>query len=393
MTPSDNIKCGTIKYRTLHKCIHFAGSARLAVFLIAVLIILILFGSLIPQEGNMSVRDIAQWQDRHPVISSMLTPIGLFHVYQSWVCLTIMVLLALNTLTCTVIHLLKDGLGVPSFGNRLRKTGFTLLHISIIGIMAGGFLSAGMMMSGSIILTEGESYTRSKTPFSRLIKGPFYKDNGDDSDFEISLENLTVEHADNIHHVKTISEITIKEPGKDPVSETITVNRPIKFRNLDITQDITGYSARIAARINSTKQPLFHAFFALKTFQNAKSKEYRNYIDLPKREKMMMNLYPSHVIKDGQPLKTGEDAVNPVIIMELMDSENRIRDTKFLLLGKTISIGNYTFAFPEIRQWTELRLVYDPGTILVYIFLWLTLFGLTLRYLPDIIEWLKKKPV
>ena len=87
----------------------YLSSARLALLLVLVIILFSVAGAVLPQEGRLEATNITQWQQRHPMTTRLLDPLGLFHVFHSWPFMVTIMLLAVNTLTCTVLRFISQG--------------------------------------------------------------------------------------------------------------------------------------------------------------------------------------------------------------------------------------------------------------------------------------------
>ncbi len=85
------------------------ASGTLALVLIALLIVFSILGAILPQEGQVTSGELARWQFDAPTVTRLAEPIGLFHVFRSWSFVIIITVLTLNTLTCTILHLVRQG--------------------------------------------------------------------------------------------------------------------------------------------------------------------------------------------------------------------------------------------------------------------------------------------
>jgi hypothetical protein len=123
----------SLRYILLTIPLRFLSSSKLALVLVLVVILFSIAGAVMPQEGIMEAKDIVAWQQEHPVLTRALEPAGFFHVFHSWPFLITIVVLGINTLTCTVLHFVKDGgLSALKGPRGIEKSGFFLLHISLI---------------------------------------------------------------------------------------------------------------------------------------------------------------------------------------------------------------------------------------------------------------------
>jgi hypothetical protein len=367
--------------------IEAVASSRLAIVLVLVLILFSAVGAMLPQEGLMSRSDIAGWQEAHPTITVLLEPVGLFRVFSSWPFLATVVLLALNILTCTILLLVREG-GLAAFrGPRaLRRTGFLLVHLCVIGILAGGFVSASFRLEGLVVLTEGQSFKESRDAYLQLVEGPLRA--GRPEEFVTRLENVRIKYVDGHFPVDVASDITLLVGGETVASGTVRINDPFTFRGVSLTQDRTGFSPRLEILQRCDGRVQANSFIALQTTGPERDREYRDFLPLPFfGNRIIISLYPSHSRVGDEVRKTGDEPENPLLVVETTDECGKVSERQYLPLGGRITVGEYVFGFTELRRWSAFRVAEDPGYIPVMISLWLGVAGLVLRYAQDLWRW------
>jgi len=369
------------------RLIRLLSSSRLALVLILLIVVFSLAGAMIPQEGMFGRDDIALWQQDHPLVTSWGKPIGLFHVFHSIPFLVLVLLLAINTLTCTVIHIFRYGglafLRGPDF---LRHLGFVLLHISLVIIFAGGFWSAGASMDGTIILTEGQTFQEAEANYLKLVKGPFYSEKH--RGFFLRLKKITTQYIDNRHLVSNVADLEVLHRGRAAEPGRVEVNRPFEYQGLNFTLDELGFSPRLVIRERQTGKILVNSFVALRTFRQGQEREYRDFIPLPIfKQRVIVTVFPSFARQQGRAVKTGEEPVKPLLIVEFEDNKGNITQSRETELGGQVTLGDYTFTFAELRRWSTFRVVRDPGYGLVWLALWLGMVGFLMRYIKEMGSW------
>lgn len=369
------------------RLIRVLSSSRLALVLILLIVVFSLAGAMIPQEGMFGREDIGIWQQDHPLVTNLGRPLGLFHVFHSIPFLALVFLLAINTLTCTVIHIFRHGglafLRGPDF---LRHLGFLLLHISLVVIFAGGFWSAGASMDGTILLTEGQTFQEKEANYLKLVKGPFFSENH--RGFFLRLKKITTQYIDNRHLVSNVADLEVLHRGRAAEPGRVEVNRPFEYQGLNFTLDELGFSPRLLIRERQTGKILVNSFLALKTFRRGMEREYRDFIPLPIFEqRVIVTVLPSFTREQGRVVKTGEEPVKPLLIVEFEDNKGNITQSRETEMGGQVTLGDYTFTFAELRRWTTFRVVRDPGYGLVWLALWLGMVGFLLRYIKEMGSW------
>ncbi len=366
------------------------GSGKLALALILLLILFALVSAMLPQEGQSTPAEVSQWQDRHPIITGMCEPIGLFNAFHCWPFLATIVLLAANTLTCTVLRFYRQG-GLKDFKGpvAIERTGFVLLHLSLIVLFAGGFWSAAASMDAKVVLTEGQEFTDKHDQYLQLQEGPLRHEQHTGLAFR--LDDVDVQYAKQRHRVSVVSKLGILDDGKRVAAGAVEVNKPFEYKHLWFTQDETGYSPRLVIRDAMRGRQIIDSFVALRTLKTEAGREYRDFLPLPfLKQRIVVTLYPSFIDENGQVRKTGDAPENPLLLLEAEDKSGRVVESHHLQIGDGATIGQYRFTFADLRQWASFRVGHDPGYPLVCAALWLGLAALLMRYLPDLRHWVRE---
>ncbi|MHC4554126.1 MAG: cytochrome c biogenesis protein ResB [Planctomycetota bacterium] len=359
------------------------SSGKLALALVAVLILFSLVGVLFPQEGQLSRSDILQWQQQHPSMTNALKPLGFFAVFHSLPFMVTIGVLAVNTLTCTLIHFSeKGGFKVLVGSGAMITWGFLLLHLSFILLLAGGFISAATRMDGYILLTEGQNFTSRPQNYLRYSTGSLRS--SADQVFSVLLKdvNVVIEKSDYVVDMQTNLQFQSKENRL--TEEKIRVNQPFTYKGMTFTLDETGYSPRLMVRQKDKQDLLVNSFIALQTFTTGQGRQYRDYLPLPFFEnRVTVEFYPVGSTDSD----TGTTSTEPVILINTADAEGNTLTRSPLSLNQTTTADGYEFEFAELRQWASFRVSNDPGYPVVWMALWLGLGALLLRYLPELTEW------
>jgi hypothetical protein len=367
------------------------SSSKLALVLVIVVILFSLAGAVLPQQGMMESRDIAAWQQDHPALTRALEPAGFFHVFHSWPFLITIVVLGINTLTCTVLHFVKDeGLSALKGPRGIEKAGFLLLHISLILLFAGGFLSAATKLDGYIVLTEGQHFTERHDSYVRLVEGPLRHEHH--KEFVIALKQVEIKYEKQQYQTDVTSFLEILSEGKRSADGAVKFNKPFTYKGLSFTQAETGFSPRLVIREKESGKVLLNSFVALKTFRQAEEREYRDFLPLPfLSNRTIITLYPSYSMEKGSAIKTSEEPDKPLLLVEEEDKSGEVVTEKYLHLKDEIALGQFSLGFTDLRHWSSFRVVEDPGYIVVCISLWSGTVALLLRYIPDILRWFRTK--
>jgi len=369
----------------LNSLLKVLSSSKLALTLVLVVILISAAGAMLPQQGMYTAHEIAQWQEAHPLVTSLLRPLGLFRAFHSILFLVTVSLLAVNTLTCTLLRMARvvrdGGMAVLFKGPAaLRNTGFIVLHLSLILLFAGGALSVGLTMDGLTVLTEGQVFKEEHNNYIRLVEGPLRREYH--RGFMLRLAKVRVKYEKG-YAVEMAADVETRESSGPVEKAEIKINEPFTYRGLDFTLNDVGYSPRVSIRDNKSGQLLVDSFVALKTFRDGPKRTYRDFLPLPvflqKKQWVVITIIPAMDREENQPL----------LQVNIEDENGQITAKGSVPMNGNIHVGEYDFAFTALRRSASLRVMDDPGYEIAAIALWLTLIGILSRYIPDIKGWFK----
>ncbi len=370
--------------KLLNALLNFVSSAKLALVLVALIILFAFFGVILPQQDRVNPNDLATWQQQHKTVTNLALPLGLFHVFTSWAFMVLIIVLAINTLTCTVIRFKKQG-GIQTFSgpDAIQNLGFFLLHISIIILLAACFVSSAGKLDGYIILSEGQYFLEDHDGYMRLLEGPLRPEKH--KQFRLRLNDIDIKYENNKYQTEIIAKFDIMEDGKKISEKTAMVNQPLKIKGVSITIDETGFAPELIITEEERRVALLRSFVALKTFKENGSRRYRDYLPLPfLKNKVVLEFLPDYEMKDGKPIKISEKPEKPMIIAQTWDTNDNLIEQKYMELGGKVILDDHNYQFVGHRQWASFKVVDDPGYPLVCFSLWLGLIALIMRYTQEI---------
>lgn len=363
------------------------GSSRLALIAVALLIVLCIIGAVLPQESMYNPHDIAHWQKHHPLVTTIFNPLGLFRAFNSIPFIVIIIILGINTLTCTLNHFIKrGGIACLKGPDAIKNMGFVLLHLSLILLLAGGAWSASARLDGFIVLTEGQGFKEEHGHYIRLVEGPLRREKH--KGFLLSLEKVHITYRQGKYPTEMTAAIKVGPAPNRMTAAEISVNYPLTYKGVDFTLDQVGFSPRLVIRDGKSGRILINSFVALKTFRYGPNREYRDFLPLPIfKNRVIVTLYPAHRTIEKKIEKTGEEPENPILLIEIEDNNGKVILTRHLPFNGKTSVGDHIFEFIGLRRSASFRVVEDPGYPLVLTAIWLGLLALILRYAPDLRGW------
>lgn len=311
------------------------SSMKLGLLLLLILGGMASLGSLVPQAQPPQF-----YQAYYGALSGrIITFIGLDHVYRSWWFIVTGALLTVNLLTCSIKRIKK----VPG----LQGWGSIILHLSILVILAGAFISGLLGRSNYIEIGNGDVIDLGAYGF------PGYS---------LQLKGFRIEYYENMQPKQYISDISLITAEGDEFAREIMVNRPLKVGDLKIYQTSYGWLVRGQVLVKDNWQP-----FDLKSGRAF-------VVDPNKNERLVFYFIPDG-IHPSSPLPS-----NPRLIVTLF-REQQVLAREILAEKETKNVGGYAVTFFDYRYYSGLTLKKDPGIGVLYAGFIVLLVGLILRYL------------
>ena len=284
-------------------------SMRTALFLLLLLALASIPGSLLPQRSS-DPNGVVQYLDNNPGIAPLLEAVQAFDAYSSFWYSSIYILLFVSLIGCVIPrakhHLdalrakpprtparlsrlpaysrdeYADGVDtdealesanailrkaryrVARFTNGsttslsaergyLRETGNLVFHISLVGLLLAVALGGLFGYAGQRVVVEGEGFANVQSSYDTFNPGRLFTPEVL-SPYRITLDEFTVTYEDADRGalgqpLDYTASVTITEPGTDTVrNDTIKVNKPLELAGADIFLLGNGYAPHITIR-------------------------------------------------------------------------------------------------------------------------------------------------
>ncbi len=404
----------------------FFSSLRLTIFLLFILAVTSISGTLIMQRANpqqyVKTYGVAGYQ--------VIKALGLYDVYHSWWFLSLLALLAFNIVVCSfdrfprswrfvreplrwpargvlgemkpqerfnvalspedaldkIQEVLKDkgykcekkleGKLGRLFAQKgvINRLGVYVTHLSVLIILIGGLIGGIWGFSGSMTIVEGES-SRNVTIFGshKVVTLPF--DVRCDS-FQVAFYPGTMTPKD------YRSTVTILEHGKPVVTKDVRVNHPLKYRGISFYQASYG---TISNRVGTLTLEVIPREGGDKPFRV--EAKVGGEVSLKDGYRLkVVAFFPDLVLgKDNQPMNRSEDLRNPAALLEVKkDGRPQYRSWVFAFFPEVHSVKDAPFRFRYVSfkglQYTGLQVSKDPGVWVVWTGCTLILVGLVISF-------------
>lgn len=393
--------------------INFFSSVKLAIFLIIIITIASIIGTLIPQ-----MRSAQEYAARYGQFSEILIRLEFTNLYHSWWYFALLMLFSLNILICTLTRIspkfrrvfkpnlefetttlrsakiqdkLIKGWGLEKSESEVKKElrsaryriketrkeravrllarkktlgifGSDIVHLGLLIILIGGIISLSSIRK-NFEIAEGEIVP---------ILG---------SDFKIQLDKFETEYYPNGSVKDWKSTLTVIENDLPRLTKTIEVNHPLTYKGYVFYQNSFGWD---------WKNPTLE-IWATKTSDPTSSKkaflrlEEKAYWEEESVEFRVLQFVPDFIIDGNQVRTRSLEPNNPAAFVELFKGEEKISSgwifAKFPDFSQMHSKeeAEYKFEFRDIQaaQYSGLQMAKDPGANFVWVgcaFLMLGLF-------------------
>ncbi len=354
--------------------INFA-STRLAFFLIASLLALIILSAVIPQRG-IAQGQIIDWQETLGDYYAVINTLALDQIFFAPYFFIVLGLLAINLIFCKVKRF-RSILKLEKTLLKARHLGSIIFHLSLLLIMAGVILNYLYKFEGIYGLTEGQTANDIAKDYHRQFNGPFYSEQS--RRFAITLDKVYTDYVVEAKETNAV-EVTLHSPLGDESTEVIYLNKPYEFNGLEFhLGPKNGYSPELLVS-DTSGMVLFRSFVRLSTQKTDGEAKYVDY-----------------VLIDTENLKVGLEAIPQgteldSTLLEISVEKNELPlylDT--LAVGEVATVGGHQFSVPRLRRWSYIDVLKSPYLGLVFFGFWSAIGGMVIGFVSRLIGERKKR--
>jgi cytochrome c biogenesis protein len=396
--------------------INFFSSVKLAIFLIIIITIASVIGTLIPQ-----LRSVEEYVARFGQFSELLIRLEFTNLYHSWWYFALLLLFSLNILICTLTRLspkfrrafkpnlefetktllsakiqerLKKGWNLEKSEAELKKElrsahyriketkkdgvihllarkkilgifGSDIVHLGLLIILIGGIISLGSIRK-NIQISEGEI-------FPILNAG-----------FKIQLDKFETEYYPNGSVKDWKSTLTIIENGSSRLTKTIEVNYPLTYKGYVFYQSSFGWDWKnptLEIWATKTSDPSSSTKAILQLGEKANWEE-------ESLEFRALQFVPDFIIDGNQVRTRSLEPNNPAAFIEVHKGEEKISSgwifAKFPDFSRMHSEeeAEFKFEFKDIKaaQYSGIQMSKDPGVNFIWVGCALLMTGLFMAF-------------
>ncbi len=408
----------------------FFRSRKLTIYLIVLVILISVVGSIIPQKHVYSHAAFTQMLEQSEFLVYM-DSIGLTAIFTTWLFFGVMFLLYLNTIFCTydmfkntirkmkkgtdfkkkdgivgfanhavvvldtssdstrdkVVSIIKkrryrveqDGNRIVATKNRLGVFGTPAFHLCIL-LVLGAILYGGVgRMEGRMQLVEGQTLYEQQQDYMYVAEGPLF--NAEHRNYGITLERFhpRYEDEDGVYR-GAASELVITDGGQVVKRDLVHSNHLVVYEDVTLFQNEYGFAPLFLMK-NETGAVISGSYVYA---EDDGSGRYMTVFPVADTGLMaQITLYPN---SSRRILESGYDIPqNPQVYLELFEGEQPVFDgvlglDQMVLLGNYPDVGEVTLGFYDLKQWSIIAVVIDRGVPYIFGGIYLAVFSMMVMF-------------
>lgn len=374
-------------------------SRKLAYLLILLLTIATIAGVLTPRAILNEDLRYERLRMDYPVVFRLLEASGLENYYTSVWYQALVALLFINTMFCTVeqwkkaaleagqasIAVESGGMEVYGFDQSsvlalLRKNryhteqisdkdgrtvlvarrgrfglfGSPLFHVFLLVLIVGVLLSGLTRSYGYLVLAEGETLPVAESSFIAVNNAPYARRGS--GEVLVSLDKLDVDYDSRGFPFRFASTVVFEQRGIEPQVKKVEQVAPTPFSGYNFYQLERGY-APLVLLLDENDVEVWGAFLYLETIPGPDGELYLDELTFPFiGADVIVELLP-----DGRERRVGEGPWPHRPEAPALNVVTPDNGAVVIPLGEGTDVAGMTLAFPELRQWSGMNVVRDPG--------------------------------
>ncbi len=404
---------------------HFLKSKRLAILLIALLTLFSAIGMIIPQI-SINPGDYQGWAVKYRPLAPVVEYLGLNNLFYTWWFALVGVFFFTNLLACTVHQVLQcliiwrcrlqpmraeplaefdtaadlaavqeaavntfaragykiagnSGAALFMEKHRWGIWGTVLFHIGLMAIVFGSLLSGAVKTTGYMMVAEGETRREVHDNYAVIYEGPFFAEESHYG-FELTLKKQNKIYYENGRLNYMESDFIISENGRLVLEQSLSRGEPLLYKDIRLFEYDDGFAPLVTLK-KPDGSVGWQTYLLLSTHRYPTYRTYyHNNLQLPETPyTMTLEFYPDGTIKDKKSFNKSSRLRDPAAKIKIREQERLIAE-KVIRQNEALEFDGYRLSFSEIRAWTGLEIVRDPGAGVLFGGFWLALAGLTVLY-------------
>ena len=304
------------------------------------------------------------------------------NVFRYWWFKALAAVLLVNLAVCTADRFIRQ---LRLKGRVLSRWGSVLFHTGLAVIIVGTLVTGSYRTYCTIKLIEGDT---KQIPYRALIAeeqstrgletDTSIRAGEPDISFTLDKQEMTFNNSGGIKEI--LSYLTISDKTGPDRGYDLADLEQFSYRGLYMFPNAYGYAVIISAKSSEGETETITIPLQTVEFSDGiRSYSGKNLQIASLPNLLSVNFY-TDIAVDGNAAKSinrSNRLENPGLFITAINN-NEIMAQEIVPLGGTVQLGGYTLTFEQVKPWTELLAVYDPGANPVFAGIIMAITGLSI---------------
>lgn len=290
----------------------------------------------------------------------------------------ILSLLILCSLTACTLDRTMHRLKYSRKGS-VGRWGSTMFHVGLMIVIVGSLVSTRCLVVSRTTLLQNE---KKLVPYQIVKSKPLFGRRDTGLGFYLTLQKQEREQ-DYRSVQKEYSLVTLSEGDKVITERRLALKDKLVYHGIYMFPDQTGYTVVLTIYDPSRGEPVRVTAPLSTNYLSGGIVSYTldSYRPAGFPDQLAVIFYPD-AVQTGEKTYVNKSYTlgHPALAVAVKTSDGHKVD-QVLRLGEKLNTGKYHLAFTEIKPWTSMYFVYDPGAKVVLIGAFVALFGISWFYL------------
>ncbi|MFC2011247.1 cytochrome c biogenesis protein ResB [Chloroflexota bacterium] len=258
---------------------------------------------------------------------------------------------------------------------KLGEWGSIVFHLSFLLILLGVIYSGMTRYMGLMVLTEGQTFTEQSQDYLIATRVPFLGEKH--QGFQVRLDNFQPTYYKGKTGTDYVAYLVVLENGREVKEKQLRVNQPLTYKGTTFLLEHYGFAPRFILR-DASGAELFNRFVNLRVLTEGAEDSFT----IPEAGiEVKARFYPDMIMVDGQMRTDSLRPNNPLMSLVVSDGGKTLFEGA-VPMEESIEFENTSLSFTELRYWTQYRVIKDAGgDTIIFAGFWLGVTGLVARYL------------
>ena len=310
--------------------------------------------------------------------------------FRSWWFLLLSFAFLLNLTSCLAEQFFRLAGSYNKLGKKTktRRIGLILFHLGLILVVTGSFVTNAYGMSGYIMIGEGETRLENHNDYDVLEESTFFREIMH-YNFALKLlkQSFLYDQDGTVKDIKAVFQIT---DGDKTTDINLTTGSSVTYRGIRMFFYRDGFTPKIFVT-KKNGELIWKSSILIDTIVDNDGRIFYktdafSIQDLP--FKIDFTFFPDLNQKNSRSNKLTNPALQVIV-----RQENKILAQKVIKPNEPLVFADYKLFFNDIKRWTGIKLVRNPGEKLVYGGYLIALLGLLLAHSLQLFTYIRNRSI